>query len=164
MAFAEDQEEILARLRRGIRRERLRRRRPIPAGDEDVEEREPAAEHQERRAEPHRRVRVREAGVDGRLPRLGSARGTRSRLGTATHGARRRPRRRCSARLSTNRYSTRKRMASSLAGGLGVDARRARVVTPGGFRGGLGGRLGASAPRATSRTPDPSRSWCRSVD
>src|SRR5471032_697176 len=53
------------------------------------------------------------------------------------------------ARLSTNRYSTRKRMASSLAGNLGLDARRARVVTPGGWRNSLSGRLGAlrRAPR-----------------
>src|SRR4051812_3104386 len=39
------------------------------------------------------------------------------------------------ARLSTNRYSTRKRMAFSLAGGLGVNAGDARLVTSGGPRG-----------------------------
>src|SRR5471030_400920 len=38
------------------------------------------------------------------------------------------------ARLSTKRYSTRKRMPFSLAGDLGVDARGARVVTSGGPR------------------------------
>jgi hypothetical protein len=61
---------MLACVGRGIRRERLRRRRAIPTGDEDIQEREPAAQHQERGAEPHSGVRVREAGVDGRLPRL----------------------------------------------------------------------------------------------
>src|ERR1700688_187847 len=42
------------------------------------------------------------------------------------------------ARLSTNRYSTRKRIACLLAGGLGVGARRARVLTPVRLLGGLG--------------------------
>src|ERR1700722_2479184 len=45
------------------------------------------------------------------------------------------------ARLSTNRYSTRKRMASSLAGSLGVNTRGARLVTPSDLRRGRGGRL-----------------------
>src|ERR1700675_3500885 len=43
------------------------------------------------------------------------------------------------ARLSTNRYSTRKRIACLLAGGLAVGARHARVVTPVRLRGGHGG-------------------------
>src|SRR5476651_232202 len=163
MAFAEDQEEILARLWSGIRRERLRGRRPIPAGDEDVEKREPAAEHQERRAEPHRRVRVREAGVDRRLPYLEQCEEhvlgwerPRMEPGDARDGA---------AGETEHEAVLNQEAHAILASGR---PRRGRARCSRGHVRRTSGPparlLPPSAPRATTRTPDPSRSWCRSVD
>ena len=66
MLLAEHQKEVLARLRRRIGRQRLAGRRRDPIARKDVEQRERDVQHEERRAEPQRRVRVGEAGVDDR--------------------------------------------------------------------------------------------------
>src|ERR1700675_512919 len=58
------------------------------------------------------------------------------------------PRMALHARLSTNRYSTRKRIASLLANGLAGGARHARVVTPVRLRGGGPGGLHSGLLRA----------------
>ena len=132
MLLAEHQKEILARLRCGIRRERLDGGRAIPSGRKDVQQREAHTQREERRAEPQRRVGVLEGQRRARDARPGSGPGPGPRPETATPGVPARPRTR-SARDSARGGAATRSASSPSAAGVGT-----RVAL------GRAGRRGAS--------------------